>query len=690
MITQLMAWLKRAIAYPQAHPLGWRLLCLILLVSTVFALLSTAIQLLSDYRRDMSQIETRLEYMVRANREILASAAWNFDRGQLQSVLKGFLESPDIRYASFVDTIGRKMAEAGTPVVADMLERTEPVSFMTDQQTIHVGQIRIVATKEDVYSRVISRVLVITVTQVFKTFCVAILILLIFRQLVSRHLTALAQYASKLDLQSLNTSVTLPEKRRNQPPDELDILVDAINHMLATLAGDVRKLDQARADLAESEDRYRSLVESTNVVPWEADADSWHLRFVGSQAVNLLGVPLHDWLQPDFLKQRMVKSDWDALQMRCQQSTDGRFDHECRLLRDDDTEIWVALHAVRRQQDGRRLLQGYLINISLRKAQELELAAYRTGLEQLVHTRTSDLRQRNVELQEINAKLEAAHSQLYQAEKMASIGQLAAGVAHEINNPIGYVHSNLCTLENYVVGLLRMIQAYEASEKALAQDIRDMLTNYKNETDLAFVKDDLPVLLEQSRAGLGRVKQIVADLKDFSRVGMEDEWTLVNLADCLDSTANVLGPELREVADVVRHYQPIPLVECQPSQINQVLLNLLVNAMQSIDGRGTITLSCGAAANEVWLEVADNGSGMSAEVQSKIFDPFFTTRPIGEGSGLGLSVAYGIVSKHGGRFEVHSVVGEGSRFRLWLPLHRSEMPREATLDMAEFIDRHDG
>ncbi len=271
-------------------------------------------------------------------------------------------------------------------------------------------------------------------------------------------------------------------------------------------------------------------------------------------------------------------------------------------------------------------------------------------------------------------KLEKAHNQLLQAEKMASIGQLAAGVAHEINNPIGYVHSNIGSLEGYLGDLFRILDAYVAAEAEMPADQPACAEprRLRAELDLAFLRQDIPQLMNESKEGISRVRKIVQDLKDFSHVDSSQEWRWADLHQGLDSTLNVVNNEIKYKAEVVKEYGELPQVECLPSELNQVFLNLLVNAAHAIaDGeRGRITLRSGSEGERVWIEVADNGGGIAPENLKRIFDPFFTTKPIGRGTGLGLSLSYGIVKKHGGSIEVDSEPGRGTTFRIVLPLRR--------------------
>ena len=287
-------------------------------------------------------------------------------------------------------------------------------------------------------------------------------------------------------------------------------------------------------------------------------------------------------------------------------------------------------------------------------------------LEQLVEQRTQALQ---LEIDE-RKQLE---SQLVQSEKLASLGQLAADVAHEINNPVGFISSNLSSLDTYFNQLQQMLDAYRQAEESLAPgEQRDQLKALRNELELDFLKEDIPLLIRESKEGIGRVAQIVKDLKNFSRVDNDQTWQFANLQQGIDSTLNIVASELKYKADVVKHYAPLPDIECLASQLNQVVMNLVINAAQAMGPeRGTITISNGVEGENIWLEVADNGCGIPPHALQKIFDPFFTTKPVGEGTGLGLSLSYGIVKKHRGDISVSSELGKGTTFRVVLPIRQT-------------------
>lgn len=289
------------------------------------------------------------------------------------------------------------------------------------------------------------------------------------------------------------------------------------------------------------------------------------------------------------------------------------------------------------------------------------------------------LKKRLEELVAVNQKLSEVQVQLLQSEKMASIGQLAAGVAHEINNPIGFVKSNLGMLSGYVQELLALVNDYSNVEKQLGEaqaSYFEPVRLRKAASDFDFMATDLPQLIDESREGVDRVSKIVLDLKNFSRSG-DNDWDWADLQAGIESTINVVWNQLKYKVDVIRDYAELPRVYCVASQINQVVMNLLVNAGQAIAERGTITVRTGAEGDQVWIEVQDSGSGIAPDKLAHVFEPFYTTKAIGMGTGLGLSIAADIISRHQGKIVLQSTVGVGSTFRIHLPINARQAPFEA-------------
>ena len=280
------------------------------------------------------------------------------------------------------------------------------------------------------------------------------------------------------------------------------------------------------------------------------------------------------------------------------------------------------------------------------------------------------LEQQHATLNKAFEDLKLAKDQLVQSEKMASIGQLAAGVAHEINNPVGYSHSNMSTLKNYFDDLVKYIDCLERhvfDNNALAPEQQQQVNAVRAEVDIDFLRDDLHQLINESQDGLDRVTQIIQDLKHFSHVN-EQHFEVVDLHTGIDSTLNIAHNELKYKATVHREFGDIPPVECIASQINQVIMNILVNAGQAIEDQGDIYISTWQQDDHVIIEIEDSGCGIEAEKLSKIFDPFYTTKPVGQGTGLGLALSYGIIEKHHGSIHVDSAPGIGTCFKISLPI----------------------
>jgi signal transduction histidine kinase len=343
---------------------------------------------------------------------------------------------------------------------------------------------------------------------------------------------------------------------------------------------------------------------------------------------------------------------------------DGQLVGAIQSLR-DVTERRVAENALRRAHDNLEH------TVRQRTAQLAEDIRQRQSAEE-------ELRRRNIELTVLNETLGRTQQQLVQSDKLASIGQLAAGVAHEINNPIGYIFSNFGTLQSYLDSLFSMLDAYQEAEAAIVDPaVAERLRTMREQVELEFLRTDIPTLMQESKEGIVRVRHIVQDLKDFSRIDSQQEWVWADLRQGIDSTLNIVANEIKYKADVVREYGEIPDIECLPLQINQVVMNLLVNAAHAIGAmRGRIEIRTGCAADgaHVWFSIGDNGSGIAPENLGRIFDPFFTTKEVGKGTGLGLSMSYGIVQKHQGQIEVDSALGKGTTFRVTLP--RQRPPKE--------------
>lgn len=332
---------------------------------------------------------------------------------------------------------------------------------------------------------------------------------------------------------------------------------------------------------------------------------------------------------------------------------DGQDHTELTLQRGDGTVFHAQLDCIK-AENGIRLA---LTDITERKLAADELAR---------------LTSTNHQLKALNEQLEQAHAQLLQSEKMAAIGQLAAGVAHEINNPLSFVHTNFVIIGEYLTGLLQLVDAYRLAAECAPRDQPALLAiahQLADALDFAYLRGDALPILGESQSGLERVERIVRDLLDFSHVD-DAQWQSTDVHQCIETTLSVIWNELKYKVTLLREYGELPRITARPAQLSQVFMNLLINAAQAIPDHGTIVLRSGLSGDSIWIEVEDSGSGIPPEVLPRIFEPFFTTKPVGIGTGLGMTVSYGIVQKHNGQIEVRSEVGHGTTFRIGLPIRQ--------------------
>ncbi|MCB1644856.1 MAG: hypothetical protein KDI36_05360 [Pseudomonadales bacterium] len=293
--------------------------------------------------------------------------------------------------------------------------------------------------------------------------------------------------------------------------------------------------------------------------------------------------------------------------------------------------------------------------------------AARKEAEYLLEERSRSLYLSNQELEASLSTLKEAQAQLVQTEKMASVGQLAAGIAHEINNPVGFVSSNLSTLKEYVGDVVRLLQALLVLESSLNDNYPGVsqVRALKESIDLDFILEDFDQLFADSIDGIGRVRKIIADLSDFSRAESQ-EARVTDLNQLVEKTLRLVASEIRYKGQVKTCTAELPAIRCYPELIGQVLMNLIINAIHALDEGGEIVVTTADEGDFIRVDVADDGCGIAPEHLAAIFDPFFTTKDVGKGTGLGLHIVREIVKRHGGEIHATSEPGKGSVFSFWL------------------------
>lgn len=443
---------------------------------------------------------------------------------------------------------------------------------------------------------------------------------------------------------------------------------------------DISNRKEAEAALIESEKKYRILVETSQDVIWSLDAEGRYTfvnaavkQIYGYEPGEMIGRPFTDFIAPEHIAKGIAIFDHllEGISI---------FQYEISHLTKDGKPIQLMFNAIAQQDCEGNVegITGTASDITQRKIAEEKLKA-------------SEARYR-VKTQELELTLEQlkrAQAQLIQAEKMSSLGQMIAGIAHEINNPVSFIYGNIAPATGYVQDLLNLINLYR---QHYPKPVAEILEHIEAK-ELDFIAEDFPKLLASMKEGANRIAQIVMSLRNFSRLD-ERECKQVDIHQGIDNTLILLQHRLKAVGDtdgirVIKNYGQLPHITCYASQLNQVFMNLLSNAVDALRGKPaprviTISTSVGNGKREdkgefsqfslpnfqhIIIRIADNGCGMSEEVQQKIFDPFFTTKPVGSGTGLGLSISYQIVvEKHQGQLSCLSLPGEGTEFAIELPI----------------------
>ncbi len=316
--------------------------------------------------------------------------------------------------------------------------------------------------------------------------------------------------------------------------------------------------------------------------------------------------------------------------------------------------------------------------ILLRTRNLLLVKQYHDLLREHAEILEQQVRQRTEELEKAIAELKATQQQMVQQEKMAMVGQLTAGLAHEINNPIGFIASNVGSLGKYCEKLLIFVEAQQAALLSGQPDQQqaDLIREQRRQLKIDYIVKDLPEMILETQEGVERIKSIIKDLKCFSRAD-DSEQKLADINQCLESTLNVAKNELKYKAKVRREYGELPQVLCYPQQLGQVFMNLLVNAAHAIDTQGEITVRSWNDEGRIFVAISDTGCGIPEQQRARIFEPFFTTKAAGKGTGLGLSISNEIVRNHGGEIRVESEPGKGSTFTVSIPLERPDLGQKA-------------
>jgi len=436
------------------------------------------------------------------------------------------------------------------------------------------------------------------------------------------------------------------------------------------------------AALTARKDLLMALIDRSGRLEWvnQAFADQVALpvsQLIGEKLFKVLTSEADATVQQTYIREQLIKGE------------SFKFEFVCQL--NSQLPSWLLIDGQPiYNSDG--IVSGYSLlatNITLRKQAEIALREAKLAqelanqeLELRVQQRTADLSQEKHKTEQTLRQFQQAQLWLVQNEKMSSLGQLVAGVAHEINNPINFIYGNIAYANNYTQNLLQILQLYQARFPEPGAEIEAEAAAL----ELEFLVTDLPKLMKSMKVGAERIREIVHSLRNFSRLD-EAEVKVANIHEAIDSTLMILHNRLKAPLNcpeikVIKQYGDLPAIECYPGQLNQVFMNILSNAIDALEEQNRKSIEmcqfCPAAISiqtqqleddVIAISISDNGPGITKEVQSKIFDPFFTTKPIGKGTGLGLAISYQIiVEKHGGFLRCNSRRGQGTEFVIELPV----------------------
>jgi PAS domain S-box-containing protein len=432
--------------------------------------------------------------------------------------------------------------------------------------------------------------------------------------------------------------------------------------VLCTVIHDITQRKAAEDRLAQERNLLRTLIDNLpdriNVKDREGRYvldNTAHMQQMGlGSAEQIVGKTVYDFYSPE------IAAHLNREDMTVMQSGQAMIDREEFIVDHDGAKRWILTTRVPIVgPDGQvQGMVGMTRDVTERKRAEQLLA------------------EQHRQLTEAHEQLKQAQSAMVQSEKLAGLGQMVAGVAHEINNPLAFVSNNVAVLQRDIRGMSELLKLYAQAEDLLAQHRAELLEEIRDlsqRMDLNYTLTNLADMLLRSREGLRRIQQIVKDLREFARLDAADLQE-ADLNAGIESTINIVrGVAKRKQVQLETQLQPLPPVSCFPAKVNQVVMNLVTNAIDACRDNGKVTVKSDRDGEKVRIEVIDDGSGIPDEIRQRIFDPFFTTKPVGQGTGLGLSISYGIIKDHGGQIEVESESGKGTRFIVTLPV-QSRVP----------------
>jgi len=534
-----------------------------------------------------------------------------------------------------------------------------------DQAEIKLGEIQLELSNRQNRQIVADRIQELIINTVTIFILLSATLMLVFRKMVIDKIQHLNDHSKRVGAGNLDLKIDLRTR------DELGHLANTFNDMVATIKTSQKDLQNLANNLRESEEKFRSISASAKdaivmvndvgeIIYWNEAAEKifmYSQREILGQDVFCIVAPLHTFESYKSVLNTFKETGRAVLIGKTLENT---------AVRKDGVEIPIELSTSAAKIKGKWTAIAIIRDISSRKQAEEELKHYHEHLEALVKDRTTEI--------------ELMHGQLVMQEKMASIGQLAAGIAHELNNPINFVRTNFATLAENFTDLAevlndyhKFVEEYEAQNNSLSKltAVRDKETTLQ----IDYILKDIPALFEESERGFGRIAQIVQSMRNFSHADHNGEYNYFNINKGIEDTLVITKNVYNHHAEVKTDLVALPEIRCLPDQLNQVFLNLIVNSAQAIEAehrknKGVIAIRTWREEQHVCCKIADDGPGIPQEIRSRIFEPFFTTKEPGQGTGLGLSISYDIiVHKHKGKLSVDCPESGGTVFTLRIPMN---------------------
>jgi len=638
----------------------FRLLSYILLCSTILAIMITGIQLAWDYRADVSLIENNFSQIEESFLQPIATSLWNLDAEQVEVQVEGIINLPNMQYVLVKEMLGR--SEIPLVVRGKATEKYDiQRSFSLIYQGELVGTLLVAATLEQVYSRLIERSVVILVSQTIKTLLVSFIILLIIHHVVIRHLVRMADYARKLDLDNLDSTLKLEDRNQNSfgKKDELDALAFTLNEMGKKLRNELQARLSTNEQLAHEQDFSKTVINASNAVIVSLDPELIITN------VNPAGIMLTGYSQTE-----MEGKAWS--QLFCSEEKREQIESELRSRRViEDREVSITDLAghnsillwsfVPFYEDSKVIkIIGFGHDVTKLKLVQKQYRDLNNSLETMVSERTESLEQTNQQLVSAFDELKQTQNTLIESEKMASLGNLVAGVAHEINTPIGIS----VTAGSYLLELSKQLRT-KVLEQKLSRSFLNELTDSLDESSNLLLNN-----LRRASELIGSFKQVAVDQASESCYNF-------NVQDNLQQVLTSLHHKIKRCPCEV-------IIDCNPNLNNfsypgsftqiysNLILNSIIHAFDSWDGEKKIFITIKVVNRFLQIDYKDTGKGIEPEILNKIFEPFVTTKRGSGGSGLGTHIIYNlVVQMFKGTITCESKLGNGVHFQLLLPFNEA-------------------